>query len=121
MKHCFVLLFSVVLCSLVFSQPPRYGQRTAASNAVQAMQRPYTYADTIDVSSVNWTAPDSIIICELHCTSQGRIKLGLDLKDSLTLPVDDYDVVPVNCRKIYKVGTDSLLRVSCISVFGFKR
>lgn len=81
----------------------------------------YTFIVNVDVSSTDWTVPDSIIICGICIDDSGSVKMDLKECTGVTKVAPDYYCYPLNVTKVYKTGTDSGLRSGYITVFGFKK
>jgi hypothetical protein len=80
--------------------------------------KPFGWGNAINVSSTDWTCPDSIWTKAIYCASFANVKVQLRSGDTMTIPIDSLCGLPLDLKKIYKLGTDSLKRSGTIKVFG---
>jgi uncharacterized membrane protein len=118
----FILALSVILIAVVYvGATGQWIVRVSDPKLVTAETGSYTYVENINVSSADWTIPDSVIVLGICVDSAGTIKVDLKEATGKTLLKPDAFCYPLRVTKIYKTGTDSLLRNGKIEVFGFKK
>lgn len=117
------LLAMLLLSSVIFAQPTDlYSGRWRAPATVTAMQGPYTWMDTVNCAIANYSIPTGYLVCELRVTDSCLIKVQLRSRDSMTIRACAGDIFRLDLLKIYKTGTDSLVRFgNKLRVFGLKQ
>lgn len=115
-------LFLIVFFCLIFAQASdKFSTRYRAPATVTALQGPYTYMDTVNCASADWSVPDGYLICEMRTTDSCLVKLQLRSRDSITVRCAANDVLRLDILKIYSTGTDSGVRSgNKIRVFGIR-
>lgn len=116
----FIMIIS--LATLIHAQPSElYSSRWRAPSTVTAMQGPYTWMDTVNCASADYSTPSGYLICEVRVTDSCIMKVKLRSKDSIFIRAVAGDIFRLDLLKVYKVGTDSLSRFgNKIRVFGIK-
>lgn len=123
MRGLLATLLTVILFSVsVFAQPSdKYSSRQRSPSSVTAVQGPYTWADTVNTMTANYSVPSGYIVCEMRTVDSCLVRVKLRSRDSLTLSCAANDVLRLDLLKIYKVGTDSLAgRDNKIFLYGIK-
>lgn len=121
MKKIFIVFGILILTHNIFAQATTFSDRSMKSQTVVAMQTPYTFIQPVSVASVNWTVPDSVVICELRCKTRGDICVSVPYKDSVIIAADNYDIFRAQITKIYKTGTTAALRDTALVLFGIRK
>ena len=81
----------------------------------------YNYILPLDISSADWTCPDSVWIEAIYVARFTNVKFKLRSSDTLTFPIDSLCGLPFDVTTVYKTGTDSLSRINKIFLIGRKR
>jgi hypothetical protein len=116
------LLATLLLTSVVFSQPTDlFSGRWKAPSTVVAMQGPYTWMDTVNTQTANYSVPSGYLVCEMRVTDSCLIRVKLRSRDSMTIRACAGDIFRLDLLKIYKTGTDSTAGcLNKIRLFGIK-
>jgi hypothetical protein len=116
----FILIMG--LSNSVCAQPSdRYTSRHRAPGTVTAVQGPYTWMDTVQCVSSNYSVPAGYIICELRSLDSCLVRLQLRSRDSMTVRCAANDILRLDILKIYSTGTDTNAQHNMkLSVFGIK-
>lgn len=117
-KLIFLILLGILVPSVI-AQSTIYQRQINPSLATSQMGS-YEVVVNVNVSSSDWTCPDSFRILGMCVDSAGTVKVDTKGTAAVSLFKPDYFCYPVYVTKIYKVGTDSLLRNGKIEVYGWK-
>jgi hypothetical protein len=121
MKNLFAALLLILVSFTLASAQGEYIKRLSDSKRAIAETGSYTYVLNVNVSSANWTVPDSVVILGICVDSAGTIKIDSKESTAATLKKTTDFCYPINVTKIYMTGTDAALRNGYITVFGFKK
>lgn len=122
MKKIFAMLFiAVMLFAVIASAAPSYITRLSNGPECLAQIGPYSFILNVNVSSANWTRPDSIIILGICIEDSGSVYISTKDVDSVELYSSDFYCYPINITKVYRLGTTEGLRSAWITLFGYKK
>lgn len=115
----FAILF---LSNTLFAQPSdQFSSRWRTFSTVIAVQGPYTWMDTVNTQTADYSVPSGYLVCEMRVTDSCLIRVKLRSRDSITIRACSGDIFRLDLLKIYKVGTDSLSGFgNKIRLFGMK-
>lgn len=111
-------LIVLALCISILAGNTWHDRMSNSARCI-AEQGSYTVVINFDVTSVSWTAPDSIIILAVCIEDSGSIMVRCPDKDSVVLYSPDFQCYPVRITGLYRVGTDDSLRTK-VTGFGYK-
>ena len=111
------MVLMAVLACMAQTNDTSFVARIGLNTHVIAQQAPYTYADTVGVTSANATFTGKIV-CEIRSKKAGEIKIDTPTGTTI-LRGQGYDIWRVRVTKIYYTGTSDSLRLGSITVFGF--
>lgn len=120
MKNIFTVLF-LIMAFVTATSAQEWIKRLSDPKLSTAETGSYTFVANISVASANWTVPDTVKILAVCVDSAGTITVSTTGADSVRLKKDISFCYPVVITKIYKTGTDSLLRSGYITVYGHKK
>jgi hypothetical protein len=121
MKKTVLLILAILFVASSVQAIGEFQKRLTDSKVSLAEVGSYTYIANIDVSSTNLTLPDSVKILGICIDTIGSIRVSVPGKDSVLIKSPDFFCYPAVITKIYKLGTDSLLRSNHITIFGHKK
>jgi hypothetical protein len=110
------------LSNSVCAQPSdKYSSRFRSPSTVTAVQGPYTWMDTVQCVSSNYSVPSGYIVCELRSTDSCLVRLQLRSRDSITVRCSANDILRLDILKVYSTGTDTNVQHNKkLFVFGIK-
>ena len=110
-----------VLCfvSFCFSQTS-IADRARDQATVLSQIPPFGFSVQPDVSSNNWVCPDSVWIGGIYMRTFGNVKMKLRGGDTLTMPIDSLQGLPLDISVIYSTGTDAGVKTGKIILLGRK-
>ena len=116
-----LLVGALVLFSVSVSAQTTLVARAGANATCIAQIPPYAWCDTVNVVDSNYTVPTADRVYLITCHVKGLVKFGLADRDSMSMYMDSFSMLPLNIKKIYKTGTDTALQHNgAIVLFGFK-
>lgn len=119
MRNIIFLILLGILVPSAIAQSTIYQRQINPSLATSQMGS-YEVVANVDVSSSDWVCPDSFRILGMCVDSAGAVKIDTKGASAVTVRKPDVFCYPIYVTKIYKVGTDSLLRTNKIEVYGWK-
>jgi hypothetical protein len=124
---CLAVLF---LAASVIAEPSYFAfmpdsstttnQRMRRLMYFQTSQPPYTYIKKMDLTTADslWVCPDSVWITAIYCARATTVKFQPRGGDTLSMPIDSLCGLPIDVKRLYKRGTDSLSWEGYIYLYG---
>ena len=102
---CLALLVGICFAQTV-PQPKTINDRATLNNYVIAQGAPYTYFDTVNLSSTDWTCPNNVWVYGIYVNKCLTIKMALRNSGARSITIDSLCGLPLDVVTIYKTGTD---------------
>lgn len=129
MKRIGVVVGIVLFASLAIAAPSFFAFQPDSSVTVLQRAKRMIYTETVPkhynyikrlnlTTDSTWVCPDSVWITAVYCSRATNIRMQLRGGDSTTVPLDSLAGLPVDVKRIWKRGTDSLSWVGKIYLFG---
>lgn len=129
MKKFFCLLLVFFTVSII-AEPSYYAflpdsvtttnQRLRRLMYLQTSVSPYPYIKKMDLTTADsvWVCPDSVWITAVYCSRFTNLKIQPRGGDTLTMPIDSLVGLPIDIKRMWKRGTDSLSWIGKIFLIG---
>jgi hypothetical protein len=112
-------MFIFVLTVCVFGQT-KLDARAQATSFPIAEQPPYSWMDTVNLSSSDYTVNSNVRVCEIRCDDTGSIAISLPDATSIIHTSTIDNIWRLHITKVSKTGTSTNLKSGCkIRLFGF--
>ena len=114
-----VLALALVSSACLFGQT-KLNDRAQATAFPIAEQPPYSWMDTVNVSSADYVVNSNVRVCEIRCNDTGTIAIVLTDASSIIHNSTIDNVWRLEVTKVSKTGTSTNLKSGGkIMLFGF--